>query len=411
MTADKVKPDSARKLHIVLIWGTFAAEADWVQKGSFFRTTLRRILSECGIDCEFHIFPWSGINSHAARSEASLELVEALLALSERNDGEIHLIGHSHGGSVAYNALSKNPKLKDKVYGLFSLGTPYFLVKARRVPFFRPLISLVAAFYTWGLLNLLKLATGVAITQTISVLISISIGIIMFSMWKWIRAKTRKESEVFGFMTTRDPVPSVCFATFPDEAGLLLLFWSFLSTLTQALWWLLVTLLPLPIIFGLGSVVISEMLVGDSEGIFESAAMVAVGMLAVTALLFLLYALVVGVLRGRFFAYGGESILWNLTHKLRVSTLPNKQSILLRRWYPISFSLRHSRFYSDDNVCREIANRIVNSEFKASKGSWQFGVVFNRIVSLLIYLILLAVFVYFGSFVMIVFVGATAGGF
>ena len=72
---------------------------------------------------------------------------------------------------MAYNALSNNPKLKSKVSRLFSLGTPYFIVKIRNVRFFRPLLAIVTAFYVWGLLNILEPTMGVAINQVATVLI------------------------------------------------------------------------------------------------------------------------------------------------------------------------------------------------------------------------------------------------
>ena len=138
--------------------------------------------------------------------------------------------------------------------------------------------------------------------------------------------------------------------------------------------------------------------------------MLAVGMLTATALLFLLYALIVGILRGRFFAYGGESVIWNLTHKLRVSTLPNKQSSLVRKWYSPSFALRHSRFYSDENVCHDIAKRMLNEGIEPSKKNWSIGVFLSRIFSLLIYLVLLCGFIYAGILYMVFFGGLAAGG-
>ena len=119
---ERYELNEKEKVHIVLIWGTFASEAEWVQKGSFFRTTLRRILKGFGVDCEFHIFSWSGVNSHVARRDASSNLEGVLFDLSEKTKDDIFVVGHSHGGSVAYNALSNNPKLKSKVSRLFSLS-------------------------------------------------------------------------------------------------------------------------------------------------------------------------------------------------------------------------------------------------------------------------------------------------
>lgn len=122
MTSER---ESDEVVQIILVWGTFAADADWVQKGSYFRQTLRRFLKELNVTCEFHVYSWSAVNSHIARYEASLKLESMLLALAKRTRGDIHIIGHSHGGSVAYNTLNSSTA-SSKVTRFFSLGTPFF---------------------------------------------------------------------------------------------------------------------------------------------------------------------------------------------------------------------------------------------------------------------------------------------
>ena len=55
-------------------------------------------------------------------------------------------------------------------------------MKKRSIPFFRPLISVVTAFYMLGFLKILEHRVGIMIPDSIIVLICISSGIIVFSI-------------------------------------------------------------------------------------------------------------------------------------------------------------------------------------------------------------------------------------
>ncbi|MGP0062734.1 MAG: HEAT repeat domain-containing protein [Isosphaeraceae bacterium] len=102
------------------------------------------------------LFAWSGLNSESERRGAGRRLFQGLRALERENASRIaageepryyHLIGHSHGGSVIWNALRIAAGRKEPLPHLRSwttLGTPF--------PTFRPVR------FQW-LIGLLGLAT------------------------------------------------------------------------------------------------------------------------------------------------------------------------------------------------------------------------------------------------------------
>jgi HEAT repeat protein len=106
------------------------------------------------------LFAWSGLNSESERRVAGRRLFEGLKALEEGNKSRIeaggepryyHLIGHSHGGSVIWNALriasGRNEPLPH-LRSWITLGTPF--------PTYRPIRFL----WLIGLLGLGVMAAG-----------------------------------------------------------------------------------------------------------------------------------------------------------------------------------------------------------------------------------------------------------
>ena len=66
-----VQPDySETNEAVVIVHGTFASHADWIQPSSQFLLQLGKQLEGRTI----HIFPWTGENSHKARAEAGEQL-------------------------------------------------------------------------------------------------------------------------------------------------------------------------------------------------------------------------------------------------------------------------------------------------------------------------------------------------
>lgn len=87
---------------VILIHGTFAADADWCKPGGKFYNKLKKEAKK--INEKLIPFGWSGHLTNNARILAAEELAQVILTY--KKDKKIILIGHSHGGNVI-NLASK----------------------------------------------------------------------------------------------------------------------------------------------------------------------------------------------------------------------------------------------------------------------------------------------------------------
>jgi pimeloyl-ACP methyl ester carboxylesterase len=124
------------KYVVVLVHGTFAPNSAWTQPGS----KLCRILSEqLGADAvHLESFNWPGFwgkfnNSHSARLKAGERLRVHLKKLQEQYRGaKIFVIGHSHGGNVAFYAL-RDDNLRESIGGVVTFSTPFIDCSERNI--------------------------------------------------------------------------------------------------------------------------------------------------------------------------------------------------------------------------------------------------------------------------------------
>jgi triacylglycerol esterase/lipase EstA (alpha/beta hydrolase family) len=107
---------------VFLVHGTFAPDADWIQRGSKLSTSIRETL-----DAETIGISWSGKNSHSARKKAS-EALSAFLRDDVRDYplASRSIVAHSHGGNVALAAL-RQLETEITVDNLVCLGTPFLV--------------------------------------------------------------------------------------------------------------------------------------------------------------------------------------------------------------------------------------------------------------------------------------------
>ena len=118
-------PSTEPGIVIVLVHGTFSRNARWTKSGSAICSVLRGQHP----DAIILRFLWSGKNSIVARSEAAWHLHTLLRRyLSQYPQARHIVIGHSHGGNIALNAV--NHKGLREV-GVICLSTPILHVSVR----------------------------------------------------------------------------------------------------------------------------------------------------------------------------------------------------------------------------------------------------------------------------------------
>ncbi len=129
------KPLDPNRIAVVTVHGTgdTAAGADgekWFQNGSAFVGRLKARLGVQGVKAEVIPFHWSGENSVLRRELSANKLAKALREYA-KTFASVHVIGHSHGGNVANDALNQlnwmaNRKTRQRVSSMTSVGTPFF---------------------------------------------------------------------------------------------------------------------------------------------------------------------------------------------------------------------------------------------------------------------------------------------
>ncbi|RAJ82379.1 putative serine esterase DUF676 [Chitinophaga dinghuensis] len=119
----------APKHILILVHGTFAKNAPWIQERSFFSMN---IINKLGGENLIIPFNWSGKNSYQARVDAGEELAKLLddVCIKYSSHQKI-VIGHSHGGNVICYAFKKNPN-RGKDYKIITLATPFLISTIRK---------------------------------------------------------------------------------------------------------------------------------------------------------------------------------------------------------------------------------------------------------------------------------------
>jgi pimeloyl-ACP methyl ester carboxylesterase len=97
----------------------------WYNEGSQFRSRLESELRKENIVATFRIFQWSGGNSVRDRGRAADELSHQLA--SDPDNANSIVIAHSHGGNVAFLAISKLGDRGANIH-LITLATPFVRV-------------------------------------------------------------------------------------------------------------------------------------------------------------------------------------------------------------------------------------------------------------------------------------------
>ncbi len=138
---------------VILVHGTFAARdadegTDWWQTGSeTWKQMSQRLPRGVRLPQHGEVFHWPGDNSERARIKAAGDLLTRLRDL-ESQGRHYHLVGHSHGGSLIWQALRLATMERQPLEHLRSwatVGTPFLHHRTRGAWSFVNLVNILLA--------------------------------------------------------------------------------------------------------------------------------------------------------------------------------------------------------------------------------------------------------------------------
>jgi pimeloyl-ACP methyl ester carboxylesterase len=124
-----------KKMYVLLVPGTWSGSAKWTHDGSKFRAALETGLKSLGYHPDIYTYLWSTKNDWFARTETANKINKRLnyFAKERSPDCEYLLIGHSHGGNIATEAVHKTlvetPDMP--IRGVVCLNTPFLTNQLR----------------------------------------------------------------------------------------------------------------------------------------------------------------------------------------------------------------------------------------------------------------------------------------
>lgn len=212
---------------VTLVHGTFARNANWIQTDSLLSTS---VMDAFPGRATIVPFVWSGHNSLRARQRATAQLREQLVNNLKLYPTASHfVVGHSHGGSVALNAVT-GVAMATKISGVICLSTPFLYVRPREntaigniwsmaVCFGLPILCLIV----WMLLASAGSIGRISANLQAYLLVAtiwLALGLYFFVSLRWKRFAA-------GLCAPEDPgaastVPVKIIRTVGDEAGSLL---------------------------------------------------------------------------------------------------------------------------------------------------------------------------------------------
>jgi pimeloyl-ACP methyl ester carboxylesterase len=367
---------------VVLLHGTFASKADWVNPDH----PLPKALSETGPGIKVVPFRWSGTNSHSARLAAATSLAELVNKIGERHPNSgFHFISHSHGGNVVLLAL-KNSSVVAKTRSVAFLGTPFFEITPRSffsgvrrfaqlVALFSPLLLLLSPLLIIG--SLLEFAAWLLIGG-LSLWFYLSRGMPYFENFLFQRISkllAAKQEWSLNWLKTAIPTQPVFIATTSaDEARLWLQILNSVSAIPHRIWKFLYWSLPPLLVLGLVIDTLGDAYLGLAAftGLdisYEKIPIIIFGGISFIAFLSIfipLLSVIIGIIiRGSFLAFGWEGLFTPLIFSIVPVQSPpwplppGSRKILTPAR---GVGLRHSSFYSDTTTISDLCEWLVGIE-------------------------------------------------
>ncbi len=374
----------------ILIHGTFARDATWTLAGEPIAEAIGTAIPGHAI----RRFIWSGGNSHLARLNAARQLRDEIASLKAAGEQPVHLVGHSHGGTVALLAL-RDPETQHAVDRAVFLGTPFLHTRPRALELLcRNLANSLSWFIAFpGLFIPLFAFMGIVIgvstafeqtdmlNYTMVGLIGAGAIITFLGLAFYLIERPKVRTEIdrslqrfFGtyqratavFLSQPTPPCPVFIARINrDEARI----WLRLVTGLADLPWQLISLahraLAAILITGLAAFVALAFLssaLGLPDQLTMITAMIAAGsgIALAFALLFapLIFSLYLWLVRGTRFGVGTAGLIEGLAADIRIGSdlsppiAPGSRTVNLSH---AKDGLRHSSFYSDSALAQSVA--------------------------------------------------------
>ncbi|MDR5809079.1 hypothetical protein [Caballeronia sp. LZ019] len=227
---------------VLLIHGTFAFKeaiegTTWWQRNSDFHTAFGKMLGSLHeVQPVTRVFTWSGLNSERERRKAARRLADIIIEF-ERDGARYSLIGHSHGGSVLFDALVLAHLARPGLPGLkrwVTVGTPFLrygpdgsLLRWMAVLF----VELASAIALLPLFNSVivplwhEFTLNPQLRETISLLISlfVLVGLLAFGCQRLVAVAISQTREIALIRQRKDVFRALqprytCFYSSEDEA-------------------------------------------------------------------------------------------------------------------------------------------------------------------------------------------------
>ncbi|MET4273461.1 MULTISPECIES: alpha/beta fold hydrolase [unclassified Bradyrhizobium] len=372
---------------VILIHGTFAKSATWIDEQSTITTRLKQSTPGLSVNP----FRWSGHNSYAGRALAGKQLASTIKNANLPIGAKVHLVGHSHGGNVALYAI-KDQEASSRVASLALLGTPFFTFRERNyhegAEFFGAVASwqvyTLFAFYVLALIFAVDLSplpppgqnlTPFAVLATILLGVGMLFITIYSHRWRvplkkkiasYLASRLSAAAQKMSYFAVPPPFKPVFVAWVAgDEArawlGTLDAATAYPIALTKLVKRLTRSWLILVLIVMVISMLLTKAGLKTSGNWFDLVIDIAFWLAVIAAVVAPLLAASISIsLRGHSLGYGWEGLFGHQAVNISVSNLPTWELPPGSHSLAVSESkidgMRHSMFYTDAYVIEALVD-------------------------------------------------------
>lgn len=200
----------------------------WFHRDSLF---CKAVEAHYGSELDFRCFGWSGDNTFVARRQAAESLRKHLRKAMEKMSDAAHVVvAHSHGGTVAFDAVARTAAgydpLPRPLHGLLTLGTPFARLREIENLTTASLVRGVAPRWLWVLLVAAGVALGITRwfdggygTFTLYLLATVFLALLGLRGMPWLVRRPDGLADLLSQRHTALSCPLHALRTPGDEAG------------------------------------------------------------------------------------------------------------------------------------------------------------------------------------------------